>query len=76
MENVLTMTATTVVFILGIIIGYRLKSNLPPITLPKKENIPITKEYRDKRYEEIEEKKRIKQFEATANYIEKFGEDD
>lgn len=76
MENILIMMATTVVFILGIIIGYRLKNNQPPIILPKKEDIPITSEYREKRYEKSEEKKKIRQLEEMANYIEKFGEDD
>lgn len=71
-----TVIVTIVVFVLGINIGFKLAKEQPPIALLKKEDIPLTKEHREKKQELDEIKNKVKQYEEIASYIETFGEDD
>ena len=52
-EIVLIMATTTVVFLIGINVGYRLRKDEKPIATPQieeiKKSIPITKTYKEER---------------------------
>lgn len=61
-EIVLIMATTTVVFLIGINVGYRLRKDEKPVVIPKieeiKKSIPITKAYKEEKKTNEEETKR------------------
>lgn len=61
-EIVLIMATTTVVFLIGINVGYRLRKDEKPVAIPKieeiKKSIPITKAYKEEKKTNEEETKR------------------
>lgn len=76
-ETILTMATTTVVFLIGINVGYKFRSNEKPVCLPKmkeiKKMIPITKEYQKEQHnqEEIERlniiMRNLENYDGTSN---------
>ena len=61
-EIVLIMATTTVVFLIGINVGYRLRKDEKPVVIPKieeiKKSIPITKTYKEEKKANEEETER------------------
>lgn len=61
-EIVLIMATTTVVFLIGINVGYRLRKDEKPVVIPKieeiKKSIPITKAYKEEKKANEEETER------------------
>ena len=61
-EIVLIMATTTVVFLIGINVGYRLRKEEKPVVIPKieeiKKSIPITKAYKEEKKTNEEETKK------------------
>lgn len=61
-EIVLIMATTTVVFLTGINVGYRLRKEEKPVVIPKieeiKKSIPITKTYKEEKKANKEETER------------------
>lgn len=61
-EIVLIMATTTVVFLIGINVGYRLRKEEKPVVIPKieeiKKSIPITKTYKEEKKANEEETER------------------
>lgn len=75
-DTIIIMMATSVVFILGLNIGYKLHSDTKPVELPKIENIPFTKQHREKNIEDKETLKKRKELIEAAEYIERFKGDE
>ncbi len=78
-EIVLTMATTTVVFLIGINTGYRLKKDEKPVVVPKieeiKKTIPITNEYKEEKKihkQETKNQETIERWNKIMTNIERF----
>lgn len=72
LEILSIMTATVAVFLIGITIGYRLRNSEKPVELPKKQNIPFTRDYKEQKKQDKQVKEFLKEINKTAEYIENF----
>lgn len=78
-EIVLIMATTTVVFLIGINTGYRLRKDEKPVVIPKieeiKKSIPITKAYKEEKEihkQETKNQKTIERWNKIMTNIEIF----
>lgn len=74
--TILIMATTTVVFLIGINVGYRLKNNEKPVEIPKieeiKKSIPITKEYKENKETQRDVQEKINRMSKIMQNVDRF----